>query len=402
MKQVFWLAWRNLFRNPRRTAASLVTVALGASGLLIYQGFNSGIMNQYRENTIHGYYGNGQVFPANYYGSVKEKPWESWIENSDEVEAKLKSVVGVTEVFPRLTFYAFLVRNGINLGGRGEGIVPEKENLFFNQMNFISGTDLKSDDQIILGKGLAESLGVSPGDTITVLLQTVSGQMNGADLTVAGVFHMGQKSIDDSYFRISLRQAKSLLDTQKVEKFSLATTGVGEWEKVKSGINQLGLNLEPIAFEVLDKVYYQNSVDFLEAQFGFIRSIILIIVALGIFNTISVGLLERATEIGALRANGERKSRLWSILAFESALLGLFGGILGIVFAVVVDLVLLRKGIPMPPGPGITRQYLIFIEMQPLHFVQALALPLIAAVVSSLFPIKRLLDRSIPDLLRSV
>ena len=67
------LAWRNLFRNVRRTFASLFTVALGSAGLLIYQGFNSGIMNQYRENTIHGYYGFGEIYPKDYYNKVQEK-----------------------------------------------------------------------------------------------------------------------------------------------------------------------------------------------------------------------------------------------------------------------------------------------------------------------------------------
>lgn len=401
MKAVFLLAWRNLFRNPRRTLASLLTVALGAAGLLIYQGFNTGIMNQYRENTIHGYYGFGQVFPQGYYGKVAEKPWELWIENPSDVEKKILSVPGVTQVFPRVTFYSFLVKNGVTLGGRGEGVIPERENSFFNQMNFEQGADLQADDQIILGIGLANSLGLKVGDTVTLLLQTINGQLNGADLTVAGIFHMGQKSIDDSFFRVSLKQAQALLDTQRVEKFSLATTGVKDWEKVETGIRSLNLNLDPIRFEVLDKVYYQNSIDFLDAQFSFIRTIILIIVALGIFNTISVGLLERAAEVGALRANGEKRTRLWKILLIENAALGLIGGLVGLISAVVINATLLKKGIPMPPGPGITRQYMIFLEMQPAHFVQALILPLVAAVLSSIWPIHKILKRSIPDLLRT-
>jgi putative ABC transport system permease protein len=74
MNQILWLAWRNLFRNPRRTLASLLTVALGACGLLIYQGFNTGIMNQYRENTIHGYYGYGWVFLAVTMAKFRKNP----------------------------------------------------------------------------------------------------------------------------------------------------------------------------------------------------------------------------------------------------------------------------------------------------------------------------------------
>ncbi len=394
------LAWRNLFRNPRRTLASLITVGFGAAGLLIFQGFNTGIMNQYRENTIHGYYGYGQVFPKGYYGKVLEKPWEAWIENWQAVETEIKAIPYVQETFPRLSFYSFLVKGGITLGGKGEGIIPEKEILFFNQLNFISGGDLKTEDEIVLGKGLAESLDAKVGDQLTLLTQTIHGQLNGADVKVAGVFHMGIKAIDDQYFRLNLKTAQSLLNTDRVESFSLNTGAVKNWENVESALENKNPNLEAVRFEILDKVYYQNSVDFLEAQFSFVRSIILIIVALGIFNTIAVGLLERGGEIGALRANGETQLRLFKILTLESALVGIIGGIVGVIFAGLIS-VLLSKGIPMPPGPGVTRQYLIFLEMQGPHFVQALALPAVTAIIASWWPIRKLLRKSIPDLLRS-
>lgn len=401
MKKVVFLAWRNLFRNPRRTWASLITVAFGAAGLLIYQGFNTGIMNQYRENTIHGYYGFGQVFPENYYGIVQESPWQKWIANPEEIETKLRANPYIKEIFPRVSFATFLVNKGITLAGKGEGVLPERENSFFDQMNFISGDNLQNDDQIILGKGLAQSLNVKVGDSVTLLTQTTHEQLNGADFEVAGIFYTGKKVVDDAFFRIHLKQAQALLDTDKIELFSLATTGVNDWAKVQDHIHQNISNVEAISFDVLDKDYYQNSVDFLDAQFAFIRSIILIIVGLGIFNTIAVGLLERSGEIGALKANGESNFRFFRILLIESALLGLLGGALGVILAVVANMTILSNGILMPPAPGITRQFRILIELTPPHFFQAIILPVIATVLASLWPIRKLLKRSIPDLLRS-
>ena len=220
------LAWRNLFRNVRRTLASLFTVALGSGGLLIYQGFNSGIMNQYRENTIHGYYGFGEIYPKDYYNIVQEKPWKFWLENEENIEKELKKIPEIVELFPRIALYAFLVKGDINLGGKGEGIIAERENKLVIQMNFIEGNEIKNEDDIILGKGLAESLGAKVGDSVTVLTQTISGQLKGADYLVAGIFHMGKKSVDDTFFRIPLKSAQKLLNTDRVEKISLSTTGV--------------------------------------------------------------------------------------------------------------------------------------------------------------------------------
>ncbi len=398
---VLKLAWRNLFRNTRRTSASLVTVALGAAGLLIYQGFNEGIMNQYRENTIRVRYGHGQVYPKGYYDKKIEEPWTVWIEDREGVEAKLKSTGFVQEVFPRVSFYAFLVKGGINLGGRGEGVIAEREGKFFTAMNFENGHDLQAPDEVILGQGLAKSLGVGPGDQITVLAQTVRGQLNGLELKVAGVFHTGSKEFDDTFFRIDLASAQGLLDTTRVEHFAVKTSGVEAWPQASAAIMKVVPELETKPFDELDAVYYKNAVAFLESQFAFIRTILLLIVALGIFNTIATGLLERAGEIGALRANGESRGRLFRILAIESALLGLVGGATGIGLAVILDETLFKAGIPMPPGPGITRQFRIFLEIQGLHYFQALSLPLTTTVAASVWPIWRLIRRPIPELLRA-
>lgn len=400
MRQIFLLAWRNLFRNTRRTAASLVTVAIGAGGLLIYQGFNEGIMNQYRENRIRVRFGHGQLFPKNYYDTRLEEPWKAWIENREAVEAKLLALPHVRNVFPRVSFYSFLVKGGVNLAGRGEGVISERENRFFTRMNFEEGGDLTAPDEIILGKGLAKALGAKPGDSITLLGQTVNGQINGVDLHVAGVFHTGSKEFDDTGFRIELATAQSLLDTKRIEHFAIETDGVEFWNEVKKASLASLADFEAISFDDLDAVYYKNSVDFLRAQFNFIRSILLLIVGLGIFNAIAVGLLERAGEVGALRANGESRRRIFQILSWESLFLGLLGGLVGIVVALALDKTAFRTGIPMPPGPGITRHYRILLEIQPSHFIHALILPTVTTLIASLLPISRLVRRPIPELLR--
>jgi len=399
--QPFKIAWRNLFRNKRRTLASTITVAFGAAGLLVFQGFNNGIMNQYRENTIRGYYGYGQVFTKGYYGKVYEKPWEHWINDPERMEKELLSIPGIVQLFPRLSFFSFIVKGGINLAGKGEGVLPLREAAFFDKMNFEEGTYLKDENEVILGKGLAASLNAKIGDTVTILSQTIHGQINGVDLRVAGIFHMGIKAIDDQYYRLHLKTAQSLLGTNQIEMFSIQTKGVEYWEDIQRHIEEEVSTLEAIRFEVLDKVYYQNSVDFLEAQFNFVRSIILLIVGLGIFNTVAVGMLERGGEVGALRANGEQVRRLWLIFLIENSLLGLIGGICGLLLAVGINKTILSSGIPMPPGPGITRHYRILLEMRGEHYWSALFLPAFVCVASSIWPIRKLLSQKIPDLLRS-
>jgi len=79
------VALRNLMRHPRRTFAVLLTVAIGVGSIFLFDGFNTGIMNQYRANAIHARFGHGQINTVGYREKVYEKPWEHWIKDARKV-----------------------------------------------------------------------------------------------------------------------------------------------------------------------------------------------------------------------------------------------------------------------------------------------------------------------------
>ena len=356
------LAWRNLYRNSRRTAACLFTIAIGTAGLLIYQSFQNGMMNQYREGLIKVRYAHGHVFTKGYYNKVMEKPWTKWISNHETLEKKLIEIDGIVQTFPRIRFSSFLQKGGITLSGYGAGIVSKRENLFFTNKNFEHGNDIQNDNDIILGIGLAKGLNAKVGDTITILSKTVDDQFKKADVVISGIFHTGVKEFDDRAFRINLHVAKKLLNTDAIELIAIQTTGVEVWKDITLQITQTINDVEAIPFEELDSAYYKNAVNFLNSQFNFIRIIILLIVALGIFNIISSGLMERKGEIGSLRANGEFRKRLFIILVAENTLLGLIGGVIGCIVSVFLNSLFLKEGIPIPPAPGMTRSFDVLLK----------------------------------------
>src|SRR5882724_4316573 len=81
-----FLAFRNLFRNIRRTVAVLLTIALGAGALLSFGGFIKGVLNEYRDKTIHSHYGFGQINTQGYRDSAFQDPVKHWIKNGDQLE----------------------------------------------------------------------------------------------------------------------------------------------------------------------------------------------------------------------------------------------------------------------------------------------------------------------------
>lgn len=396
-------ALKNLNRNFRRTITILFTMALGMGGLFLFHGFNTGVMNQYRANVIRARYGHGQLNTIGYRGKIYEKPWEHWIYDYNEIQNDLKNLPGVEYLFPRITFPALLQAHNINVSGMGQGVNGEAESKFFTTLNVEEGLPLSTEPNgIVLGYGLARSLGVVVGDRVTVLSNTISGSINGVDLSVTGVFHTGSKDFDDVVFRIPLAQAQILLDTQKVETVAIGLNESVPWSTFATAASAKFPNLESTPFEVLDKVYYQHSVDWLGQQFDVIKTVILAIVLLGILNSISTSVLERKQEIGNLRANGESSWDVMKLLLSEGAILGALGGLLGLALAWIVVNTVLRHGIYMPAAPGITRRFYVLIELQPAYAVVTFSLGCCCATLGTLFAGIRVARMNIAEALRSL
>ncbi|MBY0470709.1 ABC transporter permease [bacterium] len=396
------LALRNLLRNPRRTSTVLLTVITGSAALFIFHGFNAGLMNQYRESTIHSRYGHGQINTVGYREKVFEKPWEHWMNNGAQVAERLKQLPQVKQVFPRVEFFSLLTNGRVTVSGKGQGVDAVEEAKFFNMLNIEQGVALSDQaDGILLGKGLARALDVKPGDRVTVLGNTIQGSINGLDLIVTGIFHTGQKEFDDVGFRIPLAQAQKLLETEQVESVALGLDSVASWDAVASVVRAEFPMLEATPFAVLDKVWYQNSVDWLDSQFGFIQFIILAIVILGIFSTVSIGVLERKQEIGNLRANGESGRQVLGLLILEGLALGALGAFLGLAIAWIINLTLLRNGVLMPPAPGITRQFYIHIELQPKMAAVAFLMGAVTSVLGTFLAGLKVARMPIGEALRS-
>lgn len=379
------LSLRNLVRNIRRTVAVLLTVALGAGALFCFQGFIKGVLADYRESMIHSHYGNGQIHTQGYRETVYQEPWKYWIGNWMQIEFFLLGQEGVKDVFPRVSIPAMLMHGNHTISGQGEGVVAERESQFFDSLNIEEGEPLSSQGQgILLGKGLAKALNIHPGQELTLYTKAVDGGIAKAKLIVVGVFHTGTTAFDNHVFRIQLKKAQQLLRTDKVESVAVGLNSHEDWDRVSRAIRDAFPQMDVASFAEIDKVYYQHSVDWLKAQFHVVQVIILSIVLLGIFNTVSAAILERRQEIGNLRANGESKFDVIRLIVCEGAFLGLFGGFIGLGITYLLTKGIFSQGILMPPGPGSTRQFLISFEFTVPMLLSTFFLSQIAAITASL------------------
>ncbi len=394
------LPLRNLLRNFRRTAAILITIALGTGALFAFDGFIHGVLTELRDSTIHSNYGNGQIYTKGYRDTVFEDPTKHWIGNGAELQQFLTDVNGVENFFPRVSFSALLKNGNTTVSGSGQGIEAWKESSFFHGLNVEEGTPLDVEQNgILLGRGLANALRVQPGDTVTVIATSMKGTISKDKFAVTGIFHTGSKEFDSRVFKIQLAEAQRLLKTPKIETVSLALKNLSDWDRVAKEVETAFPALEAIPFDVLDKIYYKHSVDWLHAQFNVVQVIILGIVLLGIFNSVSSSILERKQEIGNLRANGESASQVLRLIAVEGGLLAIIGSAIGMAATYSILMLFIDKGLLMPPGPGQTRQFLVTFSFQwsmvgytvLMNFFAAVAASLLAGIKAAKMPIAKAL-----------
>lgn len=395
------LSLRNVFRNRNRSLYAIATIAIGAMGLCLFMGFNRGLMDQYRTNTIRARWGHGQLSTHGYWGTSHARPWEQWIAEPGPLTERLRKLPGVQELFPRVTLNTMLVARGQAMAGQGEGVEGVAEARFFDQLHYIEGGDFKEHPAgIVLGQGLAQGLGVKARDELQLVTQSPEGSTRSAVVMVTGIFQTGSHEFDTRAFRVPLALAQKLLATDRVESISVALSQVNDWSEFTRTVDAEFPQLEAIPFDELDKVYYRHAVDWLNAQFGFIRGIVLLVVFLAIFNVISVTVIERTREMATLRANGDSRLEIGLSHVLEAAALGVIGGALGLVAGWGLTLGPLRKGVAMPPAPGITRSFRILLEPVAGDAWQVVLLCVATAVVGCLLPVWRATRMPIAEALR--
>ncbi len=396
------VAMRNVLRSPRRTFVILATIASGVLFLGLFHAFNAGLLHSVKENTIHARYGHGQINTAGYLTRVYERPWEHWIADPEPLRRDLAGAGIAGTLFPRVTFAALLTNEKTNIAAVGQGIDAEAEAKFFTLLHVEEGKVLEDEETgVLLGAGVARSLGRKVGDRVTVLTNTLEGSLNGVDLTVTGIFHTGSPELDDSLFRMQLKTAQSLLGTEKVETVAVGLADERDWPRVEALVARDFPALEATPFNVVDKVNYQQFVDWLKSQFGVIELIVLTLVLLGILNNVSTGVLERKQEIGCLKANGDAASDVLGMIALEALLLGLAGTLLGASLVTLVVHGIFRNGFTMPPTPGLTRESHMVLEIGAAKLAETCVAPIFVAVAAALLAGLRVARMPIAEALRA-
>lgn len=374
---MFRLAFRNVFRNRRRSAITMAVIVFGAVGLILFGGYKNTTFRGLRESTIRGRIGHLQLFP---------RPADAGLPNVAALRSALERDPRVQFTAAQVTLMGLVSNGNTSESFIATAVEPENDRRMDGQ-RIVAGTKLPLHelDAVLLGAGLAKSLAVKPGDFLTLMTTTKAGSLNAIDVRVAGVFATGVKEYDERAVKMPIAAAQLLLQTTTVEKLLVFLHRTEETTAMRRDIEKRFPQLELKSWSQLAPFYHQVVLLF-NGIFGFLGLIVFAVVIFSVANTVVMSIFERTREIGTLMAIGTTRGRIWRMFFAEGLLIGLIGGVAGVAVAALIAMLINQGNVMLPPPPGYTVGYRLRILLQPQILTTSFFISVITATLSSILP----------------
>jgi lipoprotein-releasing system permease protein len=232
--------------------------------------------------------------------------------------------------------------------------------------------------EAVIGNVLAHDLGVSVGDKIRIVTTVGRGDV----FTVAGIFDIGNKDVNQRWVLVSLRQAQTLLDLSGgITTIEVKVAEVFEADAIADDLSAAtGLASESwmkLNQELLSGLKAQSSSSVM------IQTFVIIAVALGIASVLGVSVIQKSRQIGILKATGTSTGTVTRIFLIQGAIVGLAGSIGGGLVGTALA-TFFRHAVKNPYGES-----LFAVALTPGLFVTAGLVALGTGLVASVFPARR-------------
>jgi ABC-type lipoprotein release transport system permease subunit len=345
MRKLWKIAYRDLARNRRRSLLTLVAVALGVAMLVVLTGLYAGAIGDSIENNVRLQTGHLQVRDDSYEEDRVSLAWEDLLDNSEALAEQVRALDGVEAASPVLWASGIVSTREESVGVKVFGIDPLSDLHKRVRDGLVAGEYLQPDDRsgLLLGRRLAESMGIAVGDQISLLINTSNQQADEATFTVRGLYQTGVPTYDDITVFLPLSKAQAFTRTEgRASAIVVLLDDREQADRLAEGLNAPGYAVR--TWRDMNQVILQA----VETSMGItylMYLIVLAVVAVVIANTLLMSVFERVREMGILAALGMKGRQIMAMFMLEAGTLGLVGvvagvllGSLGVLYLAVVGL----------------------------------------------------------------
>lgn len=398
------LAFRNVFRNLRRTLLVMSMIIGGFCALVIFRGFAHNMNWTMSDTVIRTQFGHLQIMKqAVLDNATVDIPKEKLLDETELLTKMATSDPDVLYASGRISFYGLLTADEKSTSAMGLAFDGKIETQMRDSMKVIDGHNLSFEKpmEVILGSGIQQRLKLKIGDNITALAQTFSGSINAIDLELVGVFQSGISEVDNTTFILPLKAAQKLLDTDDVERLVITTASRdkvdGVRDRLKASLSTKTDIVVKTWWELAD--LYRKVEEFYRVQNLIVGIILLSLTFLGILNTAGMAVFERTGEIGTTRALGSTAGDIVKLFTYEGAALGLISCLIAIPVSFLVITAINAIAIPIEV-PGASLALVVKIDIFWDAYRDAFLTCSLTSIFATMIPAYKSTKLSIVDALR--
>ncbi len=341
---ILTIAWRNVWRNRRRSMITAASVVMAVFLVVLVESLNDGVFDYLIDNEIRLYTSHIEI----------QKPGFHIYRRSDQVITEVDDLMQLLHDLPyteaittRLETLVLVSFEDISVPGLLQGIQPNVANSFFDYATAVTfGT--ASDSALVMGAGLAASLGVTPGDSVVLLGQSYRGRIVAGVYPVGGLIDIPIQDINNHLLYAPIPLVQYLVDVPGGATSVMAS--LNHKHLAQKAQIELNMHLDTTNYEV--RTWQQTlSARMLNHQLrevgvSFMKLVLYLIMGFGIFGTIMLTNHERKKEYKVMMAVGMNKKRLATLMSLEMVFISTLGLLAGI--ALTYPLVAIMHYNPLP------------------------------------------------------
>jgi putative ABC transport system permease protein len=386
------IAFRNIFRQKRRSILTALSMFGGFVLAAFFIGFSDGTYNDIINTFTRHQTGQIQVHHSDW---LAHPTLYKTIDHPAEIEKVLGQMDKVDSWTPRLYSAGLASVGEKSTGVRIIGIDPEKEDrtTTFNE-KIISGSMFTAENanEAIIGKGLVKLLNAAVKEDVVIVSQGADGSIANDRYKIVGIVESGDEISDRSSIYLPLATAQELLVMGKRvheiaitvhSLYDVAPVSKALEKKIAAGASNLAV--EP--WQVFARSFY-IAMQADKKGMWITLLIIVLVVAVGVLNTVLMSVLERRREYGVLKAVGTKPGQIIKMVLLEVNILGILCIVLGTAVGLLINYYFSLHGISMPEPMtygGIKFQHM-FTEINIRSFYIPAVTVLLSATLVGLFP----------------
>lgn len=345
MIQLIKMAFRDLDRNRRRSFFSSFALGLGLALMITMASFIKGEMSGAMDITIRLQSGHIQIRSKSYEESKTSLKWQDLIENPSDIADQVASLAPVLAASPRLFATGIVSAGDKSTGVRVFGIDPLSEVNAPYRMGLIEGSFLAVDDRegVLIGRPLAEKLGLKVGGKINLSVNTSDGDVDEQFFIIRGIYSTQTNAFDNQTVFLPLEKAQAITKTENhASTIFILLKDKNQTDAVASALQSS--KYEVLTWTKMNELIIQTEA-LANSYMWLFYIIVLGITATVIVNTLIMSVFERTREIGILSAIGMKSRSIMAMFLAESSLLAVGGIVMGVILGILAEGYLSKVGI---------------------------------------------------------